>query len=425
MLLKKIKKFWNSGLMKIKENRVVKVGGILLLLVLVGLSICILGLSQREDKEDNSQKESAYPKENIINNIYQSAYQELIKKNIKFDEIKENDIEDNLVAVKKIVDYFGNEGYAAVDQDNQVNMVCSDKVDIFCNKVSEKKKASLTIISVCDKDEIIQYNLKTDKGKVTVNRVYSRYEKGKAKEIKTGKYTAQSWKYTKEGYLLFEGHWFVEEYYLYAFSDLSEHVSLRVKPLDEKCRLYNRKYIMPVGYERNNMFIIDWDEKNFGKLDFYDLYDKWGIVDNEKHLFYTGVQEQKYKIPEAEFEKVIKSYLKIDSEILRKKTVYLSKDRSYQYRVRGLYDCEGPDFPYPEVINYTENKDGTIKLIVNVVFPNENLSKVYAHEVIVRPLKNGKFQYVSNHIISSKDNHKASWRVERLSEKQWKLLFED
>lgn len=38
-------------------------------------------------------------------------------------------------------------------------------------------------------------------------------------------------------------------------SDTPKHTALRVLPLDEKCRELNRKYILPVGYKQNNIFL--------------------------------------------------------------------------------------------------------------------------------------------------------------------------
>ena len=38
-------------------------------------------------------------------------------------------------------------------------------------------------------------------------------------------------------------------------------------------RELSRKYLLPISFERNNMFIVDWSEDDFGELNFYDMYD--------------------------------------------------------------------------------------------------------------------------------------------------------
>ena len=66
---------------------------------------------------------------------------------------------------------------------------------------------------------------------------------------------------------MFEGDYFSESYYALLLSDVSEHAALRVQPLDKACRELNRQYILPVGYERNNLFLTEWSEDDFGELD--------------------------------------------------------------------------------------------------------------------------------------------------------------
>lgn len=130
-----------------------------------------------------------------------------------------------------------------------------------------------------------------------------------------------------------------------------------------------------------------------------------------------------YRIPKEEFESVIMKYFNIDSETLQSKTVYDSEDSTYEYKPRGFEEVEYPEYPYSEVIGYTENSDGTITLTANVVFPYSGNSKVYAHEVVVRPLEDGGVQYVSNRIIPSEDNSEETWHTPRLTLEEWEELY--
>ena len=130
-----------------------------------------------------------------------------------------------------------------------------------------------------------------------------------------------------------------------------------------------------------------------------------------------------YQIPKEEFENVIMTYFNIDSETLQSKTTYHSEDATYEYKPRGFYEVEYPEYPYSEVVSYSENSDGTITLMVNVVFPYEGISRVYAHEVVVRPMGDGGVQYVSNRIIPSESNYKETWHVDRLTEEEWEEYY--
>ncbi len=56
--------------------------------------------------------------------------------------------------------------------------------------------------------------------------------------------------------------------YVMTLSDVKEYAALRVEPLDEACREWNEKALLPVGYECNNLFLTDWDETDFGSWTF-------------------------------------------------------------------------------------------------------------------------------------------------------------
>ena len=116
-------------------------------------------------------------------------------------------------------------------------------------------------------------------------------------------------------------------------------------------------------------------------------------------------------------------YFNIDSEMLQSKTIYDSEDSTYEYKPRGFEEVEYPEYPYSEVVGFTENNDGTITLTANVVFPYAGDSKVYAHEVVVRPLEDGGVQYVSNRIIPSEDNCRETWHTPRLTLEEWEELY--
>ena len=87
----------------------------------------------------------------------------------------------------------------------------------------------------------------------------------------------------------------------------------------------------------------------------------------------------------------------------------------------GVQTCALPI--YSEVVGFTENSDGTLTLTANVVFPYAGDSKVFAHEVVVRPLENGGVQYVSNRIIPSEDNCEETWHTPRLTAKEWDEIY--
>ena len=339
---------------------------------------------------------------------------------------EENKIAD-LETIRGIVNCLGENGYPAVDSRNQINMTEPEKVVKFCEKVDAQEEAEITILEISYLGGFVKYDLHTKDGNVDVVRSYYKYENGDIQREVTGSYQAEYWNYTEEGYLMFSGVWFSEELYVLTLSGAEEHTALRVQPLDETYRELSRKYLRPIGFEQNNMFIVDWSEDDFGALNFYDMYDILYPKVNGQYVPYIAddnlAVSAVYRIPKEEFESVIMKYFNIDSETLQSKTVYYSEDSTYEYKPRGFEEVEYPEYPYSEVVDFTENSDGTITLTANVVFPYAGDSKVYAHEVVVRPLEDGGVQYVSNQIIPSEDNYEETWHTPRLTLEEWEELY--
>lgn len=410
MLLKKTAWFWKSGLAAISFMLIVSVSG------------C----------SDTPQEETAVVE--TISEVQLSGQkdEEETEKMIEcclelYEKAAEENKIDDLETIRSIVNCLGENGYPAVDSRNQINMTEPEKVVEFCEKVDAQEEAEITIIEVSYLGGFVKYDLKTKDGNVDVVRSYYKYENGNMKREVTGSYQTEYWNYTEDGYLMFSGVWFSEELYVLTLSGAEEHTALRVQTLDETYRELSRKYLLPIGFEQNNMFIVDWSEADFGELNFYDMFDLLYPKVYGTNIPYVADDNlgvgAVYRIPKEEFESVIMTYFNIDSETLQSKTVYYSEDSTYEYKPRGFEEVEYPEYPYSEVIGFTENSDGTLTLTANVVFPYMGDSKVYAHEVVVRPLENGGVQYVSNRIISSEDNYRETWHTPRLTAEEWEEIY--
>lgn len=365
------------------------------------------------DKEGHPSGEAGFGDAEGIAAAYRDIYEEAV----------EADTLGSLETLQRIVARLGEKGYVAVDSENQVDMAGAGQVVEFCEAVEEKKEAALTIIVMKDFG-FRKFDLETEDGSVNIVRGYYQYDRnGCLRNRSTVSYPADIWQFTEEGYLLFEGSYFSDENYVLTLSDTSEHTALRVLPLDETCRELNRKYILPVGYGGNNMFLTDWSEESFGNLDFYDVFDVSYPLLYGEPVPYAADEDlgvgAVYQIPEDIFETVIGAHFQIDREELRQETAYSSEDAAYEYRPRGFYEVEYPDIPYPEVVSYSENQDGTIALMVNAVYPRDNTSAAYSHMTVIRPLDGGGFQYVSNQIISLAEERDIWWHSDRLTEEEW------
>lgn len=162
------------------------------------------------------------------------------------------------------------------------------------------------------------------------------------------------------------------------------------------------KYIWAGGYIGTNIFLTDWTETDFGTLSFNDLWE-YLYQDYYGEPFCTEaytVQQDRYRIPAAAFERVVLSYFDIDIGLLRQLARYDPAGDDYPWR-----QIQTNDYVFlhyytvePEVTAYEANADGTLTLSVEMLSTDLKTDCLFAHEVTVRPLENGQFQFVSNKV---------------------------
>ena len=99
-------------------------------------------------------------------------------------------------------------------------------------------------------------------------------------------------------------------------------------------------------------------------------------------------------VPAEEFEKIMTTYFPVSVDQLREHCGYDEGSNSYDYEM--IYASPYP--PFGEVVDYTENADGTITLFVDGVWPDYNSDLAFRNTVVVQPFENGTFRYLSNSI---------------------------
>ena len=184
----------------------------------------------------------------------------------------------------------------------------------------------------------------------------------------------------------------------------SDYALIRMAESDMELYDLTMKYIWAGGYVGTNIFLIDWTEDDFGDLSFIDIfeslyYDCYGKQFRPEG--YDFILEQGCcKIPAAEFEEVVLPYFDIDLDTFREMAQYDAEGDYYPWR-----QIQTNDFVFlyyymvePEVTEYKVNSDGTITLTVEMLSTDLATDCLFAHEVTVRPLENGNFQFVGNEV---------------------------
>ena len=334
---------------------------------------------------------------------------------------------DNAKCVPQIIKKLGEKGYIAVDSENKIDMTNMEEMLSFVKTGESGGSAEASVLRVSYLGGFTLYRLKTDAGKVVVERIYYSFENNKLNETLRSDFEADYFDFTEEGYLLIEGSWHSPVQYALTMREQYEHIALRVFPLDGKCRDLCEKYITPVSYGLNNMFITNWNEEDFDNLDFYDIFEKFYPEMYNKEFPYLMNENlsigNEYAIPADELESVIKLHFRLSDEKLRSLLRYNADTDSYNFRPRGFYEFDYAEIPYPEVQAYEENADGSVTLFVNAVYPNGNTSKLFTHKVTVKD-EDGKIYYLSNE-IDDIDESDLWWHADRFTDNEWNEYYKD
>ncbi len=188
-------------------------------------------------------------------------------------------------------------------------------------------------------------------------------------------------------------------YFIYSYKIQIYHSSLRqfwrIDPLSDQCRELTEKYISGLSYVNYNVLVTDWDSSNVQEIVmpcmFEDLY-----------RMYMGenLQPENGEIPAQIYERIMTTYFSVTKEQIREICGYHAATDSYPYEMI----VSRPYPPFGEVVDVTENPDGTLTLFVDGVWPDYDSDCAFTNIITVRPFGDGTFRYLSNSIQKKERN---------------------
>ena len=205
--------------------------------------------------------------------------------------------------------------------------------------------------------------------------------------------------------------WGIFYYRLYPANDphYVDYNQIRLTPVNTEGYDLNRKYILPVGYQMVNIFLQDWTEGDWKNLSFNDLFEYFYLLEQgeivDLNQFSYRFDPTRAMIPAELFEAAICPYFHISLEDFRKLCQYEDETSTYPWRPIFGDDITTWKYPMcePEVTAWAENADGTLTMTVQVYSPELKTDRLFIHELTVRPLEEGRFQYVSNKVTYVSD----------------------
>ena len=281
---------------------------------------------------------------------------------------------------KTVVEQLGAAGLVSVEEDT--NMQNPEKIEMFYSDYLNGKDSMVTIFEVQRDGLIGAFTFIYRKGELQTYYIGIRWKEGGIPEIQgTSVSNVTEIKLTEKGY------------FIYAFEYVIAHASLRqywrIEPLPEDCRKLTQEYISGLSYVNYNVLVTNWDRSNVEDILMPCMYE-------DIYRIYTGENliTENWKIPAEEYERIMTTYFPVSVEQLREHCGYDKDSNSYEYEM--IYASPYP--PFGEVVDYTENADGTLTLIVDGVWPDYNSDLAFRNTVVVQPFEDGTFRYLSNSI---------------------------
>ncbi len=104
---------------------------------------------------------------------------------------------------------------------------------------------------------------------------------------------------------------------------------VRLAPVDKTLYDLNIKYVDPIGYHSNNLFLCDWDSSNYGYMSFNDLLEYFYKMQKNDYLYAKDFPSSRNPyycyIPAQLFENTILPYFDISLDDFRVRTLYDSE----------------------------------------------------------------------------------------------------
>lgn len=298
----------------------------------------------------------------------------------------------------EIEDFLCEQGYPVMDSDKKypTHLENSNGVYEFWKSVSENKDTEQVIITVSESGGLYYDLLELMNGEKRCTSVFVDWNENNEPFISSAdQREVLDWELTEHG----------DFYYQIYPSDMhyDDYMFIRLEQVDKELYDLNDKYIMPIGYQSNNLFLCDWSSADYGDVCFNDLLE-FLFKMNTKEYFYAKdypFERSPYLhscIPANIFEDTILPYFDISLQDFRERTLYDKENGYYPWREICCDNLIYFPSVEPEVVDQKINDDGTFTLIVHARCNDYKTDKLFTHELTIQPLENGGFHYIGNKI---------------------------
>lgn len=210
----------------------------------------------------------------------------------------------------------------------------------------------------------------------------------------TAFHRVKEWEYTQKG-------WFSFEYCVKEPPEVMEviigEMLIRVLPQPDMYNEIGKKYLYPIGYQGNNVFISSWDSSSLDRIDYTGVFEYLYEMEYGKRIWsdscLAGIEAET-------FENLMIKYFPVTRQELRSYCSFDAAAQKYRWQDLGCGNYN-PDFlgtAVPEINKVWENADGTVTFLIDAVCEMMGDDQVIQHELTVEFPETGGIRYLKNQV---------------------------
>lgn len=343
----------------------------------------------KKDESENVRKKSIE-----VANLYSDFYLKAEKTKSDFFpydvELKREDID-------AIEDFLCKKGISVINTDEKYPDYLENTKDFedVKKKQSFFDDKNVDFVKISGNGNLLYTSFGIDNDKLYKTNVTIAFnEKNVPEIVSEDKYEVLDWEITDNDF-----------YYQTALKGVpyDDYVGLRLKPVDKEMYDYNLKYIVPIGYSGNNMFVTEWEAPNYENLCFNDTFEYLYRVKNNEDLKTNDFEKVRgneiyFCVLANLFEETILPYFDVPINTFKEKCLYDISKNTYPYQEIGGENLSLYSRMDGEVKEIRTNNDGTFTLVVNVRCNEYKTDCLFTHEVTVKKISENEYKYLKNKI---------------------------
>jgi len=227
--------------------------------------------------------------------------------------------------------------------------------------------------------------------------------KGEGSILVRETYFVQDWTVSEAGNFFYQVFWEDDQHF-------ANYSRIRLREPDPVLWQMTQECIQSIGYSGTNMFLVDWAAPDYGDLCLNDLWDlfyykKTGNMPDPEAFSYDR-ENRCYRIPAADFEGLVLPRFPMNRGELQSAADFDPKTDTYSWLPleSELMIRFGHPLVEPEITACRENGDGSLTVTVETVCTDLKLDSLYSHEVTIKKLPDGTWQYLGNRKLTQPED---------------------